>query len=57
VLLISSANLTQSGAAKNIEAGLLIHGGHAPRRVAEHITELKANHVLDRLSVSTQGAI
>jgi phosphatidylserine/phosphatidylglycerophosphate/cardiolipin synthase-like enzyme len=57
VLLISSANLTQSGAAKNIEAGLLIHGGHAPRRVAEHITERKANHVLDRLSVSTQGAI
>ncbi|MGH3719393.1 MAG: phospholipase D-like domain-containing protein [Pseudonocardiaceae bacterium] len=57
VLLVSSANLTQSGVAKNIEAGLLVHGGHAPQRAAEHITALKANHVLDRLSVTTRGVI
>lgn len=57
VLLVSSANLTQSGVAKNIEAGLLVRGGHAPRRAAEHIVELKANHVLDRLSVTGRGAI
>ncbi|MGH3983248.1 MAG: DISARM system phospholipase D-like protein DrmC [Pseudonocardiaceae bacterium] len=57
VLFVSSANLTQSGVAKNIEAGLLARGGHAPRRVAEHITELKASHVLDRLAVSTLGAL
>ncbi|MGH3795834.1 MAG: DISARM system phospholipase D-like protein DrmC [Pseudonocardiaceae bacterium] len=41
VLLVSSANLTQSGVAKNIEAGLLVRGGTSPRRVAEHIAELK----------------
>ena len=29
VLLVTSANLTQSGVAKNIEAGLLIRGGPA----------------------------
>ncbi|MFB9931839.1 DISARM system phospholipase D-like protein DrmC [Amycolatopsis halotolerans] len=55
VLLVSSANLTQSGVAKNIEAGLLVRGGNAPRRVAEHIDELKSRKVLDRLSVSTGG--
>ena len=29
VLLVTSADLTQSGVAKNIEAGLLIRGGTA----------------------------
>ncbi|GHF76559.1 phosphatidylserine/phosphatidylglycerophosphate/cardiolipin synthase-like enzyme [Amycolatopsis bartoniae] len=52
VLLVSSANLTQSGVAKNIEAGILVRGGTAPVRVAEHIAELKASGVLDRLTVS-----
>lgn len=56
VLLVSSANLTQSGVAKNIEAGLLVRGGSAPRRAAEHIAELKSAGILDRLSVSAQGA-
>ena len=32
VLLVSSANLTQSGISKNIEAGLLVRGGPAPAR-------------------------
>jgi phosphatidylserine/phosphatidylglycerophosphate/cardiolipin synthase-like enzyme len=54
VLLVSSANLTQSGVAKNIEAGLLVRGGHTPRRVAEHIAELKATNVLERLPVTSQ---
>jgi phosphatidylserine/phosphatidylglycerophosphate/cardiolipin synthase-like enzyme len=45
-LLVSSANLTQSGALRNIEAGVLIHGGSAPHRAAEHIAELKASGVL-----------
>jgi len=49
VLLVSSANLTQSGVAKNIEAGLLIHGGPAPQRAAEHIAELKSTGVLTPL--------
>lgn len=49
LLLVSSANLTQSGVAKNIEAGLLIRGGAAPVRAAEHIAELRAHGVIVRL--------
>jgi len=49
-LLISSANLTQSGVAKNIEAGLLIRGGTAPRRAAEHVDALRASGDLTRLN-------
>jgi phosphatidylserine/phosphatidylglycerophosphate/cardiolipin synthase-like enzyme len=48
-LLVSSANLTSSGIDKNIEAGILIHGGTAPLRVVEHFTELTATGVLIRL--------
>lgn len=48
-LLVSSANLTQSGVGKNIEAGLLIHGGTAPQRAAEHITALRSAGLLERL--------
>ncbi|GEL18368.1 DISARM system phospholipase D-like protein DrmC [Pseudonocardia asaccharolytica] len=48
-LLVSSANLTQSGIATNIEAGVLVRGGHAPRRAAEHIGRLIAAGVLVRL--------
>jgi phosphatidylserine/phosphatidylglycerophosphate/cardiolipin synthase-like enzyme len=48
-LLVSSANLTQSGVSRNIEAGLLVRGGSAPRRAAEHIAELQARGVLARL--------
>ncbi|MEU4791454.1 DISARM system phospholipase D-like protein DrmC [Micromonospora tulbaghiae] len=49
VLLVSSANLTQSGVNRNIEAGLLVHGGPAPQRAAEHIAELQVLGVLVRL--------
>ena len=48
-LLVSSANLTQSGVATNIEAGVLVRGGHAPRRAAEHVAHLIAAGVLVRL--------
>ncbi len=48
-LLVSSANLTQSGVATNIEAGLLIQGGTAPARAAEHIAALRAAGLLERL--------
>lgn len=48
-LLVSSANLTQSGVAKNIEAGLLILGGATPLRAAEHIAALRSAGVLERL--------
>jgi phosphatidylserine/phosphatidylglycerophosphate/cardiolipin synthase-like enzyme len=50
VLLVSSANLTQSGIDRNIEAGLLVRGGTAPHRAAEHIAELRSRGVLARLS-------
>ncbi|WP_203993856.1 DISARM system phospholipase D-like protein DrmC [Virgisporangium aurantiacum] len=49
VLLVSSANLTQAGIGKNIEAGLLVRGGAAPQRAAEHVAELRARGVLERL--------
>ena len=51
VLLVSSANLTQSGADTNIEAGLLVHGGAAPQRAAEHLDRLVAEGTLARLFV------
>ncbi len=50
VLLVTSANLTQSGVAKNIEAGLLIRGGSAPLRAAEHVDALRSNGYLTRLN-------
>ncbi len=49
-LLVSSANLTQSGVSKNVEAGLLVRGGTAPQRVAEHIDRLRMAGVLRPLS-------
>jgi phosphatidylserine/phosphatidylglycerophosphate/cardiolipin synthase-like enzyme len=49
VLFVSSANLTQSGVAKNIEAGILIRGGSAPVRAAEHIDALRSSGNLVRL--------
>lgn len=50
LLLVSSANLTQSGATKNIEAGLVVRGGAAPRRAAEHLAALQAEGVLAPLT-------
>ena len=50
VLLVTSANLTQSGVAKNIEAGLLIRGGTAPLRAAEHVDALRSSGNLTRLN-------
>ncbi|TDE36458.1 endonuclease [Actinomadura sp. 6K520] len=48
-LLVSSANLTQSGVRDNIEAGLLVHGGTAPERAAEHFDALRSVGHLERL--------
>ncbi|KNE83492.1 MULTISPECIES: DISARM system phospholipase D-like protein DrmC [Streptomyces] len=45
-LLVGSANLTASGVRRNIEAGLLVAGGTAPQRAAEHIRELQRRGVL-----------
>ena len=48
-IFTTSANLTASGVAKNIEAGLLIEGGETPRRTAEHVAALQSTGVLQRL--------
>jgi phosphatidylserine/phosphatidylglycerophosphate/cardiolipin synthase-like enzyme len=48
-LLVSSANLTQSGIGKNIEAGLLVRGGPAVARAIEHVRQLQASGALKRL--------
>lgn len=55
VLLVSSANLTQSGVSRNLEAGVLVRGGRAPQRVTEHIAELKAIGALSRLRPGLEG--
>ncbi|MCX4848915.1 DISARM system phospholipase D-like protein DrmC [Streptomyces sp. NBC_00893] len=49
VLFLGSANLTESAARRNIEAGVLVRGGQAPRRAAEHMVELQRRGVLRRL--------
>lgn len=54
-LLVSSANITQSGVSTNIEAGVLVHGGTAPLRAAEHVAQLMAAGVLARLVVGEPG--
>jgi phosphatidylserine/phosphatidylglycerophosphate/cardiolipin synthase-like enzyme len=48
VLFVTSADLTQSRANKNSEAGLLVRGA-APRRAAEHVDVLRACGGLVRL--------
>lgn len=47
VMLVTSANLTQSDVRKNIEAGLLIRGGAAPIRATEHVDALQSNGTLN----------
>lgn len=49
VLLVGSANLTESGVSRNLEAGALVTGGPAPQRAAEHIRELQRRGVLTLL--------
>jgi phosphatidylserine/phosphatidylglycerophosphate/cardiolipin synthase-like enzyme len=48
-LLVTSANLTPAGSTHNVEAGLLVRGGNAPRRVVEHVNELRVSGILERL--------
>lgn len=48
-LLLSGADLAQPGVRDNIEAGLLVTGGSAPERVAEHFDALRAAGTLQRM--------
>jgi phosphatidylserine/phosphatidylglycerophosphate/cardiolipin synthase-like enzyme len=43
---VTSANLTGSALEGNLECGLLVHGGPAPRRIADHIDALLRVRVL-----------
>jgi hypothetical protein len=56
VLLVSRLNLTQSRTAANIGAGVLVTGGSAPRRAAEHVANLTTSGVLVRL-VATEARV
>ncbi|WP_327654697.1 DISARM system phospholipase D-like protein DrmC [Streptomyces sp. NBC_00483] len=47
-LLVTSANFTQSGVDRNIEAGTLIRGGTTPSRTVEHVRELQREGTLQR---------
>jgi phosphatidylserine/phosphatidylglycerophosphate/cardiolipin synthase-like enzyme len=46
VALVSSANLTAAALDHNMELGLLVRGGGIPRRLEEHVTELRAKGIL-----------
>ncbi|NMN97829.1 DISARM system phospholipase D-like protein DrmC [Antrihabitans stalactiti] len=54
LLFVSSANLTQSGVEKNVEAGLLVRGGNAPARAAEHVDALRISGILVPLTSGGQ---
>ncbi|MFR9757457.1 DISARM system phospholipase D-like protein DrmC [Streptomyces sp. TR06-5] len=47
-LFVGSANLTEAAARRNIEAGVLVHGGTAPRRASEHVRELQRQQTLQK---------
>jgi phosphatidylserine/phosphatidylglycerophosphate/cardiolipin synthase-like enzyme len=49
LMLVSSANLTTAGIETNIEAGVLVHGGTAPRRAAEHLRAMRRTGLLTRI--------
>lgn len=50
-LLVSSANLTEFAFELNIEAGILVHGGHTPETAVRYIDELIRASVLQRANL------
>ena len=46
VALVSSANLTAAALDHNMELGLLVRGGSIPRRLEEHVAELRSKGIL-----------
>lgn len=51
VMLVSSANLTEYALTLNMELGVMIHGGPAPGRVAEHLARLVEQGTFRRLEM------
>jgi phosphatidylserine/phosphatidylglycerophosphate/cardiolipin synthase-like enzyme len=50
VAFVTSANLTGSALERNIECGLLVRGGSAPGRLADHVAALIRERVLQPLT-------
>ncbi|MER7672877.1 DISARM system phospholipase D-like protein DrmC [Kitasatospora sp. NPDC096128] len=50
ILFLGSANLTESGVRRNLEAGAVVRGGTAPERAAEHIRALMRRGTLQPLA-------
>jgi phosphatidylserine/phosphatidylglycerophosphate/cardiolipin synthase-like enzyme len=50
VAFVTSANLTGSALERNLECGLLVRGGPAPRRLTDHIAALIREGVLQPLT-------
>jgi phosphatidylserine/phosphatidylglycerophosphate/cardiolipin synthase-like enzyme len=53
-LFLSSANLTEYAFSLNMELGILVHGGHAPRRAQEHFETLIRSGTLVPLVTETE---
>jgi phosphatidylserine/phosphatidylglycerophosphate/cardiolipin synthase-like enzyme len=49
VLFVTSANLTAAGIESNLEAGVLVRGGAAPRRAAEQLRAMRRDGLLVRI--------
>jgi phosphatidylserine/phosphatidylglycerophosphate/cardiolipin synthase-like enzyme len=50
MLLVTSANFTGSALERNIEAGVLVTGGPAPKRAAEHLKAMVRSGILKRIA-------
>jgi len=55
VAFVTSANLTGSAIENNLECGLLVHGGPAPRRIAGHLVALIREGVLQPFPSEASG--
>ncbi len=51
VMLVSSANLTEYALTLNMELGVMVHGGAAPGRVAEHLGRLVEQGTFRRIEL------
>jgi phosphatidylserine/phosphatidylglycerophosphate/cardiolipin synthase-like enzyme len=49
IALVGSANFTSRAMVSNLECGFLIRGGHEPRAISSHVTDLLARGHLERI--------
>jgi len=55
IAFVTSANLTGSAIESNLECGLLVHGGPAPRRLVDHFATLMRHGILQPLLATRQA--